>query len=298
MNVLITGGSGFIGDRLVNRLLEAGHFVSIFTRRVRERPDRNVGQFYWNHQGVPPHEPFRDVDVVVHLAGEPVAQRWTPAVKAEIRRSRVEGTRFLVEGIRRLSRRPRALVAASAIGYYGERGEETLTESSMPGRGFLPGVCVEWEHEADQAADLGLRVAKLRIGVVLGKGGGALEKMLPPFKLGAGGVVGDGKQWMSWIHVDDLVSLLMLAIESSAMEGPLNAVAPHPVRNEEFTKVLAAALHRPAVFAVPAFALKVMYGEMAEVVLGSQKVLPKAPEQYGFQWKYPQLSGALAEIVG
>jgi len=296
MNFLLTGATGFIGKRLIRALLDQGHFVSMFTRKVEERDDRHVGQFFWDMKGPAPAEPFRDIDVVIHLAGEPVAQRWTDDVKRKIRESRVNGTRNLVEGISRLSKWPPVLISASATGYYGDRGEETLTESSMPGSGFLASICVEWEREADRAETIGLRLVKLRTGVVLGKDGGALAQMLPPFQLGAGGKLASGQQWMSWIHVDDLVALIVFAAENSSVGGPVNGTAPEPVRNSEFTAELASAIHRPAVLTMPAFALKLMYGEMADVLLGGQRVLPAAARAAGFSFRYPALQDALANI--
>lgn len=297
MNFVLTGATGFIGTRLIRRLLARGHFVSIFTRRIQEREDRNVGQFFWNMTAPPPAEPFRDVDAVIHLAGEPIAQRWTEEVRRKIVDSRVKTTRFLVDGLASLSRRPKVLVSASAIGYYGDRADEVLTEQSPPGSGFLPETCIAWEREALRAEQLGIRVVSPRFGVALGKEGGALKKMLPPFRLGVGGRLGDGKQWMSWIHVEDLVSLLLWAAETESPSGAINAVAPNPVTNSEFTQTLAKALHRPAILPVPAFALKALYGDMAEVVLGSQRVVPKRAAQLGFDWRFRDLHGTLSQTL-
>jgi uncharacterized protein (TIGR01777 family) len=235
---------------------------------------------------------------VVHLAGEPVAQRWTRAAKERILTSRAEGTSRLVETLASLVQRPTVLVSASAVGYYGARGDEVLTEQSAPGEGFLSEVCIEWEKAAAKAEDLGIRVVRLRLGVVLGRDGGALAKMLPPFRLGAGGRLGSGDQWMSWIHLDDVVGLIRHAIDSPALSGPVNATAPAPVTNAEFTRVLAAALNRPAVLPVPAFALRLLYGEMSEILLGSQRVMPAAAQSAGFQFRYTDLSRALRNLLG
>jgi uncharacterized protein (TIGR01777 family) len=239
---------------------------------------------------------LREADVVIHLAGEPVAQRWTAEARQRIRESRVTGTRKLVEAMATLSRRPEALICASAIGYYGSRGDEILTESSAPGSGFLPEVCIAWEREAQAAEAFGMRVVRVRIGIVLDAGGGALQRMLPPFRMGAGGRLGSGRQWMSWIHLEDLAGLFHLAVESQ-VQGPLNGVAPYPVTNSDFTRELARALRRPAVFPVPGFALRLLFGEMADLLLGSQRVAPGAAEAAGFRFRFPQLAPALASLL-
>ncbi len=232
----------------------------------------------------------------MHLAGENVAQRWTGDAKRRIRESRELGTRRLVCALARLPRRPSALVCASAIGYYGSRGDEILTESSAPGAGFLPEVCMAWEREAVAAEALGIRVVRVRIGILLDAGGGALQRMLPPFRLGVGGRLGDGRQWMSWIHRDDLSELFRLAVEKP-IRGPLNAVAPNPLANAGFTRELARAVHRPAVFPAPEFALRLMFGEMSEVLLSSQRVAPNAAASAGFVFRFPHLGPALADLL-
>jgi len=232
----------------------------------------------------------------VHLAGENVAQRWTGDAKRRIRESRELGTRRLVCALARLPRRPSALVCASAIGYYGSRGDEILTESSAPGAGFLPEVCMAWEREAVAAEALGIRVVRVRIGILLDAGGGALQRMLPPFRLGVGGRLGDGRQWMSWIHRDDLSELFRLAVEKP-IRGPLNAVAPNPLANAGLTRELARAVHRPAVFPAPEFALRLMFGEMSEVLLSSQRVAPNAAASAGFVFRFPHLGPALADLL-
>ncbi len=277
MKITLTGASGFIGRAVTGRLQAAGHEIEPL--RTRETVQ------------VPP------CDAVVHLAGEPVAQRWTDEAKRRIRDSRVEGTRRLVESLGRLSPPPAVLVCASAIGIYGSRGDEILTENSPPGSGFLAEVCVAWEREAQRAGALGVRVVSPRIGVVLGRGGGALERMLPIFRRGAGGHLGSGRQWMSWIHLDDLAALIEFALSNSGLRGPVNATAPRPVTNIEFTHSLGAALHRPALLPAPAFALRLKFGEMASILLDSQRVVPEAIQAAGFQFRYPELDPALSSIL-
>ncbi|MFN0168319.1 MAG: TIGR01777 family oxidoreductase [Bryobacteraceae bacterium] len=297
MRVTISGATGFIGRGLVAGLLRDGHTVYVLTRRANTPYGSNVGIFYWDPlAGPPPDDALNRTDAVIHLAGEPVAQRWTAEAKHRIRESRVASTRHLVQGIRSVPYPPPVLICASAVGYYGFRGDEFLTEQSTAGTGFLPEVCQEWEREADAASDL-LRVAKLRIGMVLGKDGGALALMSPAFKAGIGGRLSNGRQWMSWIHHDDVIGLLRHALDGS-VSGPINGVAPNPVTNREFTRHLAAALHRPAIFPVPAFAVKALFGEMAEIVLGSQRILPKVAEATGYRFQHPELAPALRSIFG
>jgi uncharacterized protein (TIGR01777 family) len=226
-----------------------------------------------------------------------VAQRWTDEVKKRIHASRVEGTRQLVNALSTQSRRPAVLVNASAIGFYGSRGDEVLTEDSDSGDDFLARVVVGWENAAELAEALGIRVVRLRTGLALGKEGGALAKMLPLFRFGLGGRLGSGKQWMSWIHIDDLIRLVLFSIENPAVHGPVNGSAPHPVTNAEFTRELAAALHRPAVLPVPKFALRLALGEMANAALASQRAIPKAAQSAGFQFQYPQLLAALERLL-
>lgn len=286
MPVTLTGATGFIGKALRASIGEA-------ECRILSRS----GHFQWDPlTGPPPGEALDGARAVIHLAGEPVAQRWSAEAKRRIRDSRVTGTRNLVEGLRRMEHRPEVLVSASAIGYYGSRGDETLTEQSAAGRGFLPDTSVAWETEARAAEDLGIRVVLLRTGIVLGDGGGALQKMLPPFKLGVGGVLGSGAQWMSWIHVDDLVSMALWALENPACGGPLNGTAPNPVTNREFTHALGQALKRPSIFPIPSLALRIMYGEMAEMLLEGQRVLPEAALRGGFAFRYPALDAALRSL--
>ena len=286
VNITVTGATGFIGRHLVQSLARDRHSVRALSRAA------------WNVlAGEPPAESLTGTDAVVHLAGSPVAQRWTPWAKKEIRASRVQGTRHLVTALSTLQQRPMVLVCASAIGIYGDRGDEILTESSPIAGGFLADVCREWENEADLAESLGVRVVKLRFGIALGRKGGALEKMLPPFRAFVGGRLGPGSQWMSWIHIADIVGLIRHAIDRP-LSGVVNATAPNPVRNDEFTRELAAALHRPAIFPVPALGLRILLGEMADVLLASQRVLPKAAEIAGYQFAFPELGPALRDLAG
>jgi uncharacterized protein (TIGR01777 family) len=233
---------------------------------------------------------------VVHLAGEPVAQRWTPEVQRRIRESRVLGTRNLVAALGRVPTPPRVLVAASAVGYYGDRGDEILTESSAPGNDFLARTCVEWENESRRAAEFGATVTALRAGIVLGREGGALATMAPPFRAGVGGHVGSGRHWVSWIHLDDMVEMILWALRNEQAQGAFNASAPNPVRNSEFARELGHALHRPSLVPVPAFGLKLLYGKMADVILSSQRVIPEAASRAGFSFRYTNVSEALLQI--
>ncbi|MGH9843548.1 MAG: TIGR01777 family oxidoreductase [Blastocatellia bacterium] len=300
MRVLITGATGLIGKPLCRRLAAEGHEIVTLSRqpqRVRVEPGAKA--FRWEpEEGAPGPEVWEGVEAVIHLAGEPVAAgRWTAERKRRIRESRVTGTRNLVGGIEKLSSRPKVFVSSSAVGFYGNRGDQVLTEASGPGEGFLVDVCRDWESEAARARDLGLRVPLVRTGVVLSAEGGAMEKILPPFKLGLGGRLGGGRQWFPWIHLDDIAGIICHALLTPAVAGPINGAAPGIVTNETFTKVLAAALHRPVFLPVPEFALRIAMGEMAEVVLASQRVTPKVAEETGYRFRYPQLPEALAAIL-
>jgi uncharacterized protein (TIGR01777 family) len=288
MKCIVSGGTGFIGRRIVDLLEQQGHLVSVWTRNP------SAGVLVWDPlKGEPVAESLDGVEAVIHLAGEPVAQRWNDEVRARIRDSRVLGTRRLVDAIARRSARPAVLVSASAIGIYGDRGDEILTEASAPGSGFLADACLGWEAEADRASQLGLRVAKLRIGFVLGKDGGALGRMAPVFKAFAGGRLGSGKQWMPWIHADDVAKIFVHAMETASVRGVWNATAPNPARNAEFTRELARAVHRPALFPVPLLALKIAFGELAQHMLDSARVVPAAALEQGFVFQYPSLGAAL-----
>jgi uncharacterized protein len=299
MNITITGATGFIGRRLIARLGAEPHQLHALSRRTNVSfGDTAVWITKWDPlREDPPEESLVNADAIVHLAGEPVAQRWTPEAKDTIRASRVVSTQRLVHALSEQSHRPSVLVCGSAVGIYGSRGDEIVTESSAFGNDYLAEVCQEWEKQAVAAESLGIRVARIRTGVVLGKGGGALPKMLPPFKAFVGGRIGSGKQWMSWIHLDDLVGIICHAL-TNPMSGAFNGTAPNPVTNAEFTSQLARALGRPAVFPVPGFALKAMFGEMAEMLLGGQRVLPRATEAAGYRFQYPELAPALRNILG
>ena len=297
MKITITGASGLIGRRLMKLLAGQNHSLHVLSRHAGTNLPAGVKLSSWlPHQGEPPAEAVREADAVIHLAGEPVAQRWSTEVKQRIRDSRVVGTRNLVQALAKLPHRPGILICGSAVGYYGSRGDETLVESSAPGSGYLADVCVEWENEAMAAEPLGIRVVRLRTGVVLDPRGGALQRMLPPFRMAVGGKLAAGKQWMAWIHAQDLVGIIQYALDHP-LRGPVNGVAPYPVVNADFAKTMAAAVHRPAIFPVPGFALHLLFGEMAGMLLASQRVIPKEAEAAGFRFRFPQLTQALADLL-
>jgi uncharacterized protein len=293
MYIAVSGATGFIGRHLV-KVLEGRQHRTLQLVRGKAGP----GQRQWNPiAGEPDLKTEPPLDAIVHLAGEPVSQRWSDSVKKRIRDSRVLGTRNLVDGIAHLAVKPRVLVCASAVGVYGDRGDQLLDESAEAADGFLAQVCQEWEAEADRAEALGVRVVKIRIGLVLGKGGGALAKMLPAFKLGLGARLGNGRQWMSWIHLDDLVSMFQYAVENDQANGVWNGVAPNPVTNADFTRQLAAAVHRPAIFPAPRFLITLGAGEMAQILFNSQRCVPAASLKAGFQFRYPELGPSLQSVV-
>jgi len=299
MHIVVTGASGFIGRRLCDRLLAAGHELHLLGRAPKKGLPASAAFSTWTPEiGPPPAAALEGADAIIHLAGEPVGQRWTGEVKRRIRSSRVAGTANLVQGLAALQQRPRILLSASAIGYYGERGNEELRETSPAGTGFLADVCREWEAAALAAQPLGLRVVLLRTGVVLGERGGAMERMLPPFRLGVGGRIGSGEHWMSWIHADDAVGLIEFALNEAKITGPLNLTAPEPVTNAQFTSALAHALTRPAILPVPVTALRLLFGEMSEMLTASQRVLPAAALKAGYKFRYPKLGPALASVLG
>lgn len=297
MRIAISGAFGTIGRRLLSQLAADGATLHALGRRAEPNLPAGARSFAWDPPREEPPAAALDVDAVIHLAGENVAQRWTAEARRRILESRVEGTRNLVRAMARLARKPAVLICASATGYYGSRGDETLDESSAPGSGFLADVCRAWESEALAAEALGMRVVRMRTGVVLDPGGGALPRMLPPFRMGAGGRLGSGRQWMPWIHRDDLTALFRFALDGS-LAGAVNAVAPDPATNASFTRALARALGRPALIPVPAFALRALFGEMAGMLLDSQRVVPRQAEAAGFRFRFPQLESALSELLG
>ncbi|MBI4736139.1 MAG: TIGR01777 family protein [candidate division NC10 bacterium] len=296
MRIAVSGSSGLVGSALVSSLTAGGHRV---IRLVRRSP--GGADVAWSPaEGVRDLSKLEGLDGVVHLAGENIAAgRWTATRKAEIRRSRVEGTRRLCEALAALAGRPRVLVSASAIGLYGDRGAEILAEDSAAGSDFLAGVCREWEAATEPASRAGIRVVQLRFGMILSPAGGALRKMLLPFKLGAGGRIGGGTQYVSWIGIDDAVGAIHHAIVTESLQGPVNAVAPAPVTNAEYTRTLARVLSRPAVAPMPAFAARLAFGELADaLLLSSQRVMPTRLQASGYRFRYPELEAALRHLLG
>jgi uncharacterized protein (TIGR01777 family) len=295
MRILITGASGLIGTALSDALNAAGHELFKLTRSVA-RGERDI---VWNvDEGFINAPALEGFDAVIHLAGESIAARWSAQKKSRIYESRVRGTRLLCRTIAKLARPPRVVLSASAVGFYGSRGDEILRETSAPGRGFLSKVCSEWEAAADHAELNETRVVKLRFGLVLSRKGGALKKMLLPFRLGLGGVIGDGRQYWSWISIDDLVGAVKHALDAETVRGAVNVVSPHPVTNREFTKTLGNALHRPTVLPMPAFAARLLFGEMAdELFLASARVEPARLMETGYQFQFPRLEQALNHLL-
>jgi len=292
MRVTLTGASGFIGSHVRAALQAGGHEVIPISRRARP------GFVSWPDFCQPfPGEALEGAAAVIHLSGETVAQRWSGAVKRRIRESRVAGTERLVEALGQISPRPPVLVCASATGFYGDRGEEVLDETSAPGEGFLADTCAAWERAAAGAEALGIRVVRLRFGMVLGRGGGALPRMLPLFRLCLGGRLGSGRQWMPWIHIEDAVQMVLWALAEEAARGPFNAVAPAPARNSDFTRALEGILSRPAFLNVPAWALRLAMGEASEIVLSSQRAMPRAAANLGFRFRHPHVAEALRALL-
>jgi len=297
MKALISGAIGLVGKRLV-RELDRPAVLGRDPHRARERLGPDVAAFSWTPERPPPAEALSGVEAVFHLAGEPVvAGRWTAAKKRAIRDSRVLGTRSLVAALEAAAERPAVLVSASAVGYYGDRGDELLTEWSAPASTFIGEVCAAWEAEALRAEALGLRVVLARIGIVLAPDGGALQRMLTPFRLGLGGPLGSGRQWMPWIHVDDVVGLLLHAAREESVRGPMNVVAPAPVTNRDFTRALGRVLRRPAVLPVPRLALRAAFGEVSAVLLESQRIAPEVAQRSGYRFQHEALEPALAACV-
>ncbi len=308
MRVTITGASGLLGSALVKALGERGDEVSVLSRQPERARKRLAGAadvahiYEWDPgAGTPPPDALAGRDAVVHLAGETIAQRWGAGARARIRDSRVFGTRYLVDALAALGsgygERPRVLVSGSAIGYYGAHGDEPLDEEAPAGIGFLAELCVAWEAEAARANSLGVRVAQLRTGVVLDPQGGALAKMLPPFRLGIGGPVASGRQYVSWIHRDDLVGIVLAAIDDERWLGAVNATAPAPARNAELSRALGRALQRPALVPVPGLALRLRYGEMASLITTGARVMPAKALVLGYRFRFADLDAALRSVL-
>lgn len=298
MIILISGATGLVAKHLIPVLEKKGHGI---IRLVRGKSPAE-GEIAWNSEtGFDQIEAAKleGIDAVIHLAGDNVAsENWSADKKRRIRESRVNGTRLLIEALGQCASKPKTLVSASGIGYYGNRGAETLAESAAAGNGFFPEICAAWEAEAFRAEEFGTRVVALRIGVVVAPDGGALEKMLTPFKFGVGGVVGSGEQWMSWIAIDDLVRLIVFALENDSISGPVNATSPNPVTNAVFTKTLGKVLNRPTILPLPEFAVKLIFGEMGEaLLLQGCRVIPEKAVANGFGFSFPDLEAAIADSV-
>ncbi len=295
MKVTISGVSGLVGTALRANLTADSHEVLAISRRASLPPLTTIT---WDiENGRFDASPLEGVDVVVHLAGEPVAQRWNAKTKKAIRHSRVQGTKLLVEGLKSLKLKPKLLLSASAVGFYGDGEDRELDETSPRGEGFLPEVCQEWETAALDAMGLGIRTVCLRTGIVLSTKGGALAKMLLPFRLGLGGRLSNGRQWMPWIHIDDLVGAMRFIMKKEDFMGVVNGTSPNPATNADFTKGLGGALRRPTLFPVPEFGLKLLFGEMAQILLEGQKVKPQKLLAAGFVFRHPELDEALSDII-
>ena len=301
MKVAITGATGFIGRRMITALESSGIEYVIITRdpkSAQQKYPRALSILEWNipATALEPND-LEGLDGVIHMAGAPVARRWTATYKRMIEESRVFYTRALVEALVRANQPPSVLISFSAIGYYGMHDDTRLNETSLPGTDFLAGVCQRWEGEANKASAFGIRVVNLRVGIVIGQGGGALTQMLLPFKLGVGGKIGDGQQWMSWVHVSDVVGLTLEALTNTALDGPLNATAPEPVTNYEFSKALGHVVHRPAILPIPVLGLKLLFGGFAEILATGQRVVPQKALALDYNFRFPDLKKALADAV-
>ncbi|NIR51623.1 TIGR01777 family protein [candidate division KSB1 bacterium] len=296
MNILVSGSTGLIGSDLVAFLTNKGHSIK---RLVRSKAAESKDEIYWDIDSETIEaQKLEGLDAVVHLAGENIAGRWTSAKKARIRDSRIKGTRLLRNSLSELERRPKVLVSASAIGYYGDRGDEVLKETSEPGSGFLADVCREWEATTAAATQKGIRVVNLRFGIVLSPKGGALNKMLLPFKIGAGGIVGSGDQYWSWVALDDVIGAIEHAITTESLKGPMNVVAPNPVTNREFTRVIGKVLSRPTILPMPKFAARVALGEMADaLLLASARVDSSKLRSSGYEFQFSDLEEALRHLL-
>lgn len=303
MKILISGSTGLVGSAVVDSLGHQGHDVVRLRRPgtavPKTTPSPGLPQVLWNPQSGLLNSRAEQVDAIIHLAGASIAgHRWTASWKRELRDSRVAATRQLVASLRQLQRPPQVFIAASAIGIYGNRGDEELTESSPPGTDFLAQLAADWEAESARAAELGARVVILRFGVILAKHGGALPRMALPFRLGVGGKIASGRQWISWVTLEDVVSIIRFALETNLVSGPTNAVSPHPARNAEFANALGRVLHRPSIFPTPSFALRFALGELADsLLLASQRVYPTKLQRLGYRFLYPDLEPALQGVL-
>jgi len=298
MKILVTGSTGLVGSAVVPFLTTGGHQV---VRLMRGTSTTTADQISWNPtQGTIEANKLEGIDAVVHLGGDNIAHgRWTDSKKQLIRDSRVQSTHLLAKTLASLSKPPRVLLSASAIGFYGDRGDEVMTEASSPGSSFLCNVCREWEEATAPAREAGIRVINLRIGVVLTPKGAALKKMLTPFKLGLGGVVGSGRQWWSWVALDDVLRAILFCLSNETVSGPVNCVAPECLTNRDFTKTLGRVIRRPTLFPMPAFIVKTIFGEMGEeLLLGSNRIAPNKLLQSGYQFAHPQLEPALRHLLG
>ena len=296
--ILVSGASGPIGAGLVPTLKASGAHITRLTRPVRAQTPPDEESIPWDPEQPIAPDTVSGFDAVIHLAGESIVGRWSEGKKKKIRDSRVVGTRNVAQALAQAKDKPSMLICSSAIGYYGDRGDELLNEESAPGVGFLPEVCREWEAATRPAADAGIQTVQIRTGVVLSSKGGALGKMLTPFKMGVGGKIGSGEQWMSWIDVEDMVGAIHHILKSDLLRGPVNMVAPKPVTNEEFTNALASVLSRPAILPMPAFAVKLLFGEMGEtVLLGSQRVEPSQLISSGYPFRFRTLRASLENIL-
>jgi uncharacterized protein len=299
MKLVMTGATGLIGSVLADLLWDHHHSLSLLSRRPPAEVNVTKKEWFAWQPGVGGQweNAVNGADGIINLAGEPIAaMRWTGAQKERLRRSRIEGTSSLVQAVAKAKIRPKFLINASAVGYYGGRGDEVLSENSKPGSGFLSDLCVEWEEEARKAEAMGVRVVLLRTGVVLAKGKGALAKMVPPFKLFVGGPLGSGDQWMPWIHINDEVGLIQFLMENEDARGAFNATAPNPVTMAEFSKALGNVLNRPSWASVPPSVLALILGEMADMLLTGQRALPEAATKLGYKFKYPKIAGALESL--
>jgi len=299
MKLVVTGASGFIGTALCEQLLKQGHTLTLLTRGAPREPNTGVKRWHhWTPGTLRDWDTELDgIDGVINLAGEPIAEKkWTATQRRRLEKSRVDATHVLVQGCAKAKQRPKFLINASAVGYYGPHGDEIVTEETPAGADFLSQLCRNWEAEAKEAEKLGMRVVLLRTGIVLGRGG-ALEKMVPPFKWFSGGPLGSGKQWMSWIHLEDQVRLIVYLIENPQAAGPINATAPNPERNKDFSHALGKVLHRPSWMPVPGFLLRIGLGDMADMLLTGQRVVPAAAQKLGFEFRYPNLPQALQACI-